>query len=94
MQYNFKKHYYDPYDSLDAEWKAKILHDWLSIGEAAYLFGFSRQYINRLVMNGRIIAKRGNEGNYGISWKNFVKWYSALPVTQNGTDEMRIIWFS
>ena len=81
MQYNFKKNYYDPYDSLDAAWKARISHDWLSVGEAALLSGFSRQYINRLVTNGRIIAKRGYEGNYGISWKNFVKWYSALPVT-------------
>lgn len=81
MQYNFKKHYYDPYDSLDAEWKERISHNWLSVGEAAHLSGFSRQYINRLVTNGRIIAKRGYEGNYGISWKNFVKWYSALPVT-------------
>ena len=81
MQYNFKKHYYDPYDSLDAAWKARISHDWLSVGEAALLSGFSRQYINRLVTNGRIMAKRGYEGNYGISWKNFVKWYSALPVT-------------
>jgi hypothetical protein len=33
MQYNFKKHYYDPYDSLDEEWKARILHDWLSVEE-------------------------------------------------------------
>ena len=81
MQYNFKKHYYDPYDSLDAAWKARISHDWLSVGKTALLSGFSRQYINRLVTNGRIIAKRGYEGNYGISWKNFVKWYSALPVT-------------
>ena len=81
MQYNFKKHYYDPYDSLDAAWKARISHDWLSVGEAALLSGFSRQYINRLVTNGRIIAMRGYEGNYVISWKNFVKWYSALPVT-------------
>ena len=81
MQYNFKKHYYDPYDSLDVEWKARISHDWLSIGEAACLSGFSRQYINRLVTNGRIITKRSNEGNYVIPWKNFVKWYSALPIT-------------
>ena len=81
MQYNFKKHYYDPYDSLDAEWKVRISHEMLSVGEAALLSGFSRQYINRLVTNGRIIAKRGYEGNYGISWKNFVKWYSTLPVT-------------
>ena len=81
MQYNVKKHFCDPYDSLDAAWKARISHDWLSVGEAALLSGFSRQYINRLVTNGRIIAKRGYEGNYGISWKNFVKWYSALPVT-------------
>ena len=81
MIYNNKKHFYDPYDSLDAAWKARISHDWLSVGEAALLSGFSRQYINRLVTNGRIIAKRGYEGNYGISWKNFVKWYSALPVT-------------
>ena len=66
---------------MDAAWKARISHDWLSVGEAALLSGFSRQYINRLVTNGRIIAKRGYEGNYGISWKNFVKWYSALPVT-------------
>ncbi len=81
MQYNFNKHYYDPYDSLDAEWKARISHDLLSIGEAACLSGFSRQYINKLVTNGRIIAMRNHEGNYGISWKNFTKWYSALPVT-------------
>lgn len=47
MQYNFKKHYYDPYDSLDAEWKARISHEMLSVGEAAQLSGFSRQDINR-----------------------------------------------
>ena len=81
MNYNFKKHCYDPYDSLDAEWKARISHDGLSVREAAILSGFSRQYINRLVTNGRIIAARSNEGNYVISWKDFVKWYSALPVT-------------
>ena len=81
MQYNFKKHYYDPYDSLDVAWKARISHDWLSIGEAACLSGYSRQYINRLVTNRRIIAKRDNEGKLEISWQNFVKWYSALPVT-------------
>lgn len=46
MQYNFKKHYYDPYDSLDAEWKARISHEMLSVGEAAQLSGFSRQDIN------------------------------------------------
>ncbi len=68
MQYNFKKHYYDPYDSLDVEWKARISHDWLSIGEAACLSNFSRQYINRLVTNAHIIAKRSYEGNYRISW--------------------------
>ena len=27
MEYNNKKHYYDPYDSLDVEWKAKISHE-------------------------------------------------------------------
>ena len=32
MQYNFKKHYYDPYDSLDAEWKVRISHEMLSVG--------------------------------------------------------------
>ena len=47
MQYNFKKHYYDPYDSLDAAWKARIPHEMLSVGEAAQLSGFSRQDINR-----------------------------------------------
>ena len=83
MQYNFKKHYYDPYDSLDAAWKARILHDWLSIGEAACLSGYNRQYINKLVTNGHIIVKRRNDGNHGITWKNFVKWYAALPVTPN-----------
>ena len=76
MQYNFKKHYYDPYDSLDVAWKARISHDWLSIGEAACLSGYSRQYINRLVTNRRIIAKRDNEGKLEISWQNFVKWFT------------------
>ena len=66
---------------MDAAWKARILHDWLPIGEAACLSGYNRQYINKLVTNGHIIVKRRNDGNYGISWKNFVKWYSALPVT-------------
>ena len=85
MQYNFKKHYYDPYDSLDVKWKARISYDCLSVGEAALLSGFSRQYINRLVTNGRIIAARSYEGNYVISWKDFVKWYSALPVTPSSS---------
>ena len=47
MIYNNKKHFYDPYDSLDAEWKARIPHEMLSVGEAAQLFGFSHQDINR-----------------------------------------------
>ena len=81
MEYNNKKHYYDPYDSLDVEWKARVSHYRLSVGKAAILSGFSRQYINRLIANGIIIARRNKEGNYEIVWKNFVKWYSALPVT-------------
>ena len=47
MQYNFKKHYYDPYDSLDAKWKVRISHEMLSVGETARLSGFSHQDINR-----------------------------------------------
>ncbi len=81
MIYNNKKHFYDPYDSLDAEWKARISHEMLSVREAAHLSGFSRQYINRLIANGIVVAKKNKEGNYEIVWKNFVKWYSALPVT-------------
>lgn len=81
MIYNNKKHYYDPYDSLDVDWKAKVSHDRLSVGETAVLSGFSRQYINRLIANGIVIAKKNKEGNYEIRWKNFVKWYSALSVT-------------
>ena len=50
MIYNNKKHFYDPYDSLDAEWKARISHEMLSVGEAAQLSGFSRQYINKLIL--------------------------------------------
>ena len=81
MQYNFKKHYYDPYDSLDAAWKARISHDWLSVGEAARLSGFSRQYINKLIANGTIDAKKNNDENYVIAWIKFVRWFSALPIT-------------
>ena len=81
MIYNNKKHFYDPYDSLDAEWKARISHEMLSVGEAAQLSGFSRQYINRLIANGIIDAKKNNDGNYVIAWKKFVRWFSALPIT-------------
>ena len=81
MIYNNKKHFYDPYDSLDAEWKATISHEMLSVGEAAHLSGFSRQYINRLIANGTIVAKKNRDNKYVILWKNFVKWYSALPIT-------------
>lgn len=81
MIYNKKKHYYDPYDSLDVEWKARISHEMLSTGNVAHLSGFSRQYINRLVANGVITAMKNKTGNYEITWKDFVKWFSALPVT-------------
>ena len=81
MKYNRKKHYYDPYDSLDVEWKARISHDMLSVGEAAGLSGFCRQYINRLIANGTIVAKKNKEGYNAVLWKDFVKWYSTLPVT-------------
>ena len=81
MKYNKKKHYYDPYDSLDAEWKEKIKLNMLSVGEAASLSGFSRQYINRLVANGTINAKKNKEGYNAVLWKDFVNWFSALPVT-------------
>ena len=81
MIYNNKKHFYDPYDSLDAEWKAKISHEMLSVREAARLSGFSRQYINKLIASGIIDAKKNNDGNYVIAWKKFVRWFSALPTT-------------
>ena len=81
MIYNKKKHFYDPYDSLDAEWKARISHEMLSVREAARLSGFSRQYINKLIANGIIDAKKNNDGNYVIAWKKFVRWFSALPIT-------------
>ena len=76
MIYNNKKHFYDPYDSLDAEWKARISHGMLSVREAAHLSGFSRQYINKLTD-----AKKNNDGNYVIAWIKFVRWFSALPTT-------------
>lgn len=41
MIYNKKKHYYDPYDSLDVEWKARISHEMLSTGNVAHLSGSS-----------------------------------------------------
>ena len=72
MIYNNKKHYYYPYDSLDVEWKVKISHEMLSTGNAAYLSGFSRQYINRLIANGVIAAMKNKTGNYEIAWKDFV----------------------
>ena len=81
MIYNNKKHFYDPYDSLDVEWKATISHEILSVGEAARLSGFSRQYINKLIANGIIDAKKSNDGNYVITWKKIVRWFSALPIT-------------
>ncbi len=81
MIYNNKKHFYDPYDSLDAEWKARLSHEMLSVREAARLSGFSRQYINKLIANGVIDAKKNNDGNYVIAWKKFVRWFSALPIT-------------
>lgn len=81
MIYNNKKHYYDPYDSLDAGWKARISHETLYVGNVARLSGFSRQYINKLIANGIIDAKKSNDGNYVITWKKFVRWFSALPIT-------------
>lgn len=81
MIYNNKKHFYDPYDSSDAEWKARISHGMLSVREAAHLSGFSRQYINKLIANGIIDAKKNNDGNYVIAWIKFVRWFSALPIT-------------
>ena len=66
MIYNNKKHFYDPYNSLDAEWKARLSHEMLSVREAARLSGFSRQYINKLIANGVIIAMKIKTGNYKI----------------------------
>ena len=81
MIYNNKKHFYDPYDSLDAEWKARISHEMLSVREAAHLSGFSREYINKLIANGIIDAKKNNDGNHVIAWIKFVRWFWALPTT-------------
>lgn len=81
MIYNNKKNFYDPYDSLDAEWKARISHGMLSVREAAHLSEFSRQYISKLIANGIIDAKKNNDWNYVIAWIKFVRWFSALPIT-------------
>ncbi len=48
---------------------------------AAQLSRFSRQYINKLIANGIIDAKKNNDGNYVIAWIKFVRWFSALPIT-------------
>jgi len=66
---------------LDAEWKERISHETLSVGNVARLSGFSRQYINKLIANGIIDAKKNNDGNYVIAWIKFVRWFSALPTT-------------
>ena len=58
MIYNKKKHYYDPYDSLDVEWKARISHEMLSTGNVAHLSGSSPHYINRLVANGELLQRK------------------------------------
>ena len=81
MIYNKKKHYYDPYDSLDVEWKARLSHEMLSVGEVAHLSGFSRQYFNKLIANGIIDAKKNNDGNNVIAWIKFVRWFSDLPTS-------------
>lgn len=66
---------------MDAGWKARISHETLYVGNVARLSGFSRQYINKLIANGIIDAKKSNDGNYVITWKKFVRWFSALPIT-------------
>ena len=82
MTYNFNKHYYDPYDSLDVDWKVKISRGFLSVGDVAALSGFSRQYIHRLVRQGVILpAKSNNLKPIAICWREFLRWYSALCVT-------------
>ena len=47
--------------------ESKNPHEMLSVGEAARLSGFSRQYINKLIANGIIDAKKNNDGNYVIA---------------------------
>ena len=60
MNYNFSKHYYDPFIQLkEEEWKDVVSRGFLSISEAATLSGYTRQYIStnwfkqaRLKVNG------------------------------------------
>ena len=82
MMYNFNKHYYDPYDSLDVGWKEKISRGFLSVGDVAILSGFSRQYIHKHVRQGIILSAKGDKPKHiTIGWRDFIRWYSALPVT-------------
>lgn len=90
MIYNNKKHFYDPYDSLDAEWKAKISHEMLSVGEAARLSGFSRQHINKLIANGIIDAKKSNDGNYVITWKKLSDVFRLFQLHQPPLSVMQV----
>lgn len=80
MNYNSSKHYYDPFILLkEEEWKDVVLKDFLSISEAATLSGYTRQYIHKLVQTGKIKSERCLN-NLVITNKDFIKWYSSLPL--------------
>ena len=80
MNYNFSKHYYDPFIRLkEEEWKDVVSRGFLSISEAATLSGYTRQYIHKLVQTGKIKSERCLN-NLVITNKDFIKWYSSLPL--------------
>lgn len=80
MNYNFSKHYYDPFIQVkEEEWKDVVSRGFLSISEAATLSGYTRQYIHKFVQTGKIRSEH-RLNNLVIANKDFIKWYSSLPL--------------
>ena len=59
---NNKKHFYDPYDSLDAEWKARLSHEMLSVREAARLSDSAASTLTNSLQTASLTPKRTTMG--------------------------------
>ena len=67
---NNKKHFYDPYDSLDAEWKARLSHEMLSVREAARLSDSAASTLTNSLQTASLTPKRTTMGTMWLLGKS------------------------
>lgn len=82
MKTEYTKHYYDPFERLDQNWREVVATGFLTVNQVAKLSGYSRQHIYNVISQGNLITVK-KDNKTVVSCKAFVKWVSSLNISND-----------